>query len=55
MTIWIGTRPKRTKFYLMIGLILLLAVICCVAVFGMPSQVPAIECEYGSPVPIVLP
>ena len=55
MTIWIGTKPKRVKFYLLIGLVLVLALVGCALAFAMPSQVPPIEIEYGQPVPVVMP
>ena len=54
MTIWIGTKPKRTKFYLMIGLVLVLLLVGCVLVFASP-QIPSIPIEYGEPVPVVIP
>lgn len=53
MTVWIPTKPKRTKFYLLVGLVLVLALVGCVLVFGMPSQVPIIPIEYGEPVPVI--
>lgn len=55
MTIWIGTRPKRTRLYLMVFLVLALIAVTCVLVFAMPSQMHIIPCEYGEPVPVVLP
>lgn len=53
MTIWIGTKSKRTKFYLMVFLALALVAVTCVLVFASgPYQIPI---EYGEPVPVVLP
>ena len=54
MAIWIGTKPKRTKLYLIIGLVLVLLLVGCALTFASP-QIPPIPIEYGEPVPIVVP
>lgn len=54
MTIWIGTKPKRARLFVMLLLILAVLAVTCIMVFAMPGQVIA-PCEYGEPVPIVLP